>query len=98
VFRAARHLFVRWLLRKHGPVLIVSHAPPRGVGDAASDPYHLGYSAYRWLLDRLRPPLWLHGHTTIASVRDWRDTHGPTTVANVTGSVVVELVQPAAAA
>lgn len=96
VFRAARQLFVRRLLRRHGPVLIVSHAPPRGVGDTASDPYHLGYAAYRWLLNRLRPPLWLHGHTTIAAVKDWRDAYGPTTVANVTGSVVVELVPPGA--
>lgn len=96
VLRAARQLFFRRLLRGRRPVLIVSHAPPRGVGDAASDPYHLGYTAYRWLLDRLHPPLWLHGHTTIATVRDWRDAHGPTTVANVTGSVVVELVPPGA--
>jgi hypothetical protein len=95
VFRAARQLLVRRLRRRPGPVLIVSHAPPRGVGDAATDPYHRGYTAYRWLLDRLRPPLWLHGHTTIATVRDWRDACGPTTVANVTGSVVVELVPPA---
>ena len=95
VFRAARQLLVRRLRRRRGPVLIVSHAPPRGVGDTASDPYHLGYAAYRWLLDRTRPPLWLHGHTTIATVKDWRDAHGPTTVANVTGSVVVELVPPA---
>jgi uncharacterized protein len=96
VFRAARQLFVRRLRRDGGPVLFVSHAPPRGVGDAATDPYHLGYAAYRWLLDRVRPPLWLHGHTTIATVKDWRDAHGPTTVANVTGSVVVELVPPSA--
>ena len=57
--------------------------------------YHAGYGAYRFLVDRLRPPLWLHGHTTIATVTDWRDACGPTTVANVTGSVVVELVPPA---
>lgn len=95
VFRAARQLVIRRLRRERGPVLIVSHAPPRGVGDAATDPYHRGYAAYRWLLDRLRPPLWLHGHTTIATVTDWRDACGPTTVANVTGSVVVELVPPA---
>jgi Icc-related predicted phosphoesterase len=94
VFRAARQLFVRRLRNDDGPVLVVSHAPPRGVGDAASDPYHVGYAAYRWLLDRLRPPLWLHGHTTPASVKDWRDTSGSSTVANVTGSVVVELVPP----
>jgi hypothetical protein len=96
VLRATRQIFFRRLFRRHGPVLIVSHAPPRGVGDTASDPYHLGYAAYRWLLDRLRPPLWLHGHTTIAAVADWRDEHGPTTVANVTGSVIVELLPPGA--
>ena len=94
VFRAARQLFVRRLRHGDTPILVMSHAPPRGVGDAASDPYHLGYAAYRWLLDRFRPPLWLHGHTTPASVKDWRDTSGSSTVANVTGSVVVELVPP----
>jgi uncharacterized protein len=98
VLRAGRQLLVRRLRRGSRPVLCVSHAPPRGVGDAASDPYHLGYAAYRWLLDRLRPPLWLHGHVTPASVRDWRDACGPTTVANVTGSVIVELVPPPASA
>ena len=96
VIRAAWRLALRRLLGRGGPVLIVSHAPPRGVGDTASDPYHLGYAAYRWLLDRIRPPLWLHGHTTIAAVKDWRDACGPTTVANVTGSVVFELVPPGA--
>jgi hypothetical protein len=98
VLRAVWRLGLRRLLGRGGPVLIVSHAPPRGVGDTASDPYHLGYAAYRWLLDRIRPPLWLHGHTTIAAVKDWRDAYGPTTVANVTGSVVVELIPPGATA
>ena len=79
------------------PILVVSHAPPRGVGDAAADPYHVGYSGYRWLLERHQPPLWLHGHTNPASVRDWRDGLGPSMVANVTGSALVELLPPAAA-
>ena len=94
VIRAARSLVVRRLRGPTTPVLVVSHAPPRGVGDAAADPYHLGYAGYRWLLERLRPPLWLHGHTTPASVSDWRERFGMTMVANVTGSVVVELVPP----
>ena len=59
-----------------------------------SDPYHVGFAAYRWLLERLRPPLWLHGHTTPATVTDWRDRLGDSMVINVTGSVVVELVPP----
>ena len=84
---------LRRLLRPR-PTLIVSHVPPLGAGDGP-DRYHHGERAYRWLLRRLRPPLWLHGHTTLASVADWRETHGPTTLVNVTGSVLVEIVPPA---
>jgi hypothetical protein len=32
----------------------------------------------------------------VASIRDWRDACGPTTVANVTGAVLVELLPPTA--
>ncbi|MEO8438046.1 MAG: metallophosphoesterase [Chloroflexota bacterium] len=94
VVRLARSLVGQRLRGRRSPILVLSHAPPRGVGDTASDPYHVGYAGYRWLLDRLRPPLWLHGHTTIASVVDWREQHGTSVVANVTGSVVIELVPP----
>ena len=87
-------LGLRGLRGRSAPVLVLSHAPPRGVGDRASDPYHVGYRGYRWLLERLRPPLWLHGHTTRASVPDWRAALGTSIVANVTGSVLVELVPP----
>lgn len=82
----------RMLLRPR-PILVTSHVPPRGAGDGP-DRYHHGEEAYRWLLGRLRPPLWLHGHTTVASVPDWRCRVGPTTVANVTGSVLVEVMPP----
>jgi hypothetical protein len=98
VIRASRSLALRRLLGRSAPVLVLSHAPPRGVGDHAANRYHLGYAAYRWLLERLRPPLWLHGHVDPANIADWRTSHGPTMVANVTGSVVVELVPPTAAA
>jgi hypothetical protein len=98
VIRAWRSLFVRRLLGRRSAVLVLSHAPPRGVGDHAANPYHLGYAAYRWLLERLRPPLWLHGHVNPATIADWREPHGASMVANVTGSVVVELVPPVAVA
>lgn len=94
VMRAVASLMAERLRGREAPLLILSHAPPRGVGDAAADPYHVGYAAYRWLLDRVRPPLWLHGHTTLASVVDWREEIGASTVANVTGSILVELVPP----
>ena len=53
--------------------------------------YHVGFAGYRVIADRLRPPLWLHGHTNPAAQAGWRTTCGPTTVVNVTGSVLVEL-------
>ena len=87
--------FLGWLRGRRGPLLVVSHAPPEGAGDGADD-YHRGFAGYRWLLDRVRPPLWLHGHTTVASVDDLVVRAGPSTVVNVTGAIVVELVPPAA--
>jgi Icc-related predicted phosphoesterase len=78
------------------PLIVASHIPPRGAGDVATDDYHIGSPAYRWLLDRLRPPLWLHGHTPLAGVREWIVTSGATTIVNVTGAVLVELVPPEA--
>ena len=97
VLRAEVGLLRRGPRARSAPILVLSHAPPRGVGDAAADPYHVGYAGYRWLLERHEPPLWLHGHTNPASVSDWRDGLGPSMVANVTGSALVELLPPAQA-
>ena len=95
VFRAEAGLWRRGPRGRGAPILVISHAPPRGIGDAATDAYHLGYAGYRWLLERREPPLWLHGHTNPASVTDWRDSFGSSVVANVTGSTLVELRPPA---
>lgn len=74
------------------PLLLVTHAAPRGLNDA-SDHAHRGFVAFRWLLDRLRPPLWLHGHTSL--VRRGIDgrciRHDGTMLVNVTGATLVEL-------
>jgi predicted phosphodiesterase len=85
----------RRLLRSSGPCLVFSHVPPLNVGDTPTDHYHRGFAAYRFLLDRVAPPLWLHGHTTMAARETWQEQHGPTVLANVTGSILVELL-PAA--
>jgi Calcineurin-like phosphoesterase len=77
-----------------GPLVVISHAPPRGIGDRAADPYHVGFGGYRWLLERTRPVLWLHGHVPPASVEGWKVEHDGTPVVNVTGSVLVEIVPP----
>ena len=92
--RLARRALVARLSGRTGPLLVISHAPPAGAGDTPADPYHAGFGAYRWLMDRLRPPVWLHGHTTTASVPALLVHAGPTTLVNVTGAVVLELVPP----
>lgn len=81
------------LTRPADPLLVISHAAPEGAGDAP-DVYHRGFPAYRTLLERLRPPVWLHGHTTTASVDSLVVRSGRTTLVNVTGAVLVELVPP----
>jgi hypothetical protein len=90
-WRQAAGAVVRTLADRGGPLLMVSHAPPHGAGDVAEDPFHAGFAAYRWLARRLRPPLWLHGHTPVAAAREWSCSVGPTTYLNVTGAALVEL-------
>ena len=76
------------------PMIVVSHAPPFAAGDVPTDNYHRGFKGYRWLLDRLQPRLWLHGHTPLASAQEWQVQVGYTTVVNVTGAVIIDLLPP----
>jgi hypothetical protein len=85
------------LLAHSEPVILMSHVPPLGAGDVPSDPYHRGFKGYAWLLGMARPQLWLHGHTPMASTRDWHIRINGTEVVNVTGAVVIELLPPGAA-
>lgn len=77
------------------PLLVLSHAAPRDLNDA-SDHAHRGFTSFRWLAERIRPPLWLHGHTSL--VRRGVDartvTHGGTLFVNVTGATLIELTAP----
>ncbi|MEP7360409.1 MAG: metallophosphoesterase [Chloroflexota bacterium] len=76
--------------------IVVSHVPPRGLGDVPQDHYHRGFAAYRWLARRLQPRLWIHGHSALAAVPSWRQDWGDTTLVNATGAVLVELTTKAA--
>ena len=76
------------------PLIILSHVPPSGLGDTPEDPFHRGFVAYRWLLRWLSPIAWLHGHTALAGSADWRTEWRDTTLANVTGAVLIEIGDP----
>jgi hypothetical protein len=77
------------------PVLVISHAAPRGLNDA-DDMAHRGFTAFRWLLRRLAPPLWIHGHTALVrrGIDGRTARSGPTLLVNVTGATLIELVPP----
>jgi hypothetical protein len=64
--------------------VLITHAPPRGVGDGEDLP-HRGFAALTGLAGRLRVPLLLHGHVHPygAAVPDL--SMGATTVRNVVG-------------
>lgn len=83
--------FGLWLrLRGARPEILLSHVPPRGVGDVPEDHYHRGFAAYRWLWRRLTPQLWIHGHSALSAVPGWRQDWGGTTFVNATGAVLIE--------
>jgi uncharacterized protein len=83
--------------RSLSPLIVVTHAPPRGINDD-TDVAHRGFTAFRWLASRLHPPLWLHGHTAL--VRRGLDARATrvegTLFYNCTGATLLELVEPAA--
>ena len=49
------------LLRTKGVDIVITHAPPRGLGDR-DDPAHRGFEALVRLIDRWKPAYLLHGH------------------------------------
>ena len=58
----ARYIRKLWFrLWRLGVDLVVTHAPPRHVGDA-EDPCHRGFRAFRKLLNTYQPRYMVHGH------------------------------------
>jgi hypothetical protein len=82
-------------LRRAGPLLVVTHAPPRDVNDD-DDLAHRGFVSFRWLAHRLGPPLWLHGHTALVrrGIDDRMARHNGTVFYNCTGATLIELMPP----
>jgi len=87
--RRARRL-ARRARRRGGLDLLLTHAPPLGLGDE-DDPAHRGFASFHWLAGRLRPALLLHGHIHPYG-RERPDRRvGETLVVNVVPSRMVEV-------
>ena len=78
--------------RKYGRYLdiLVTHAPPFGVGDGP-DLCHRGFKCFLDFMDKYQPKYLLHGHIHLDDQNANRITqHGATTVINVYGSYMLD--------
>ena len=77
--------------RSTGPVdVLLTHAPPRGLGDAEDGP-HIGIEALHKVLERLEPSWHLHGHIHPYGMTMPDRQVGPTTIRNVIPWMVVDI-------
>ena len=84
---------IRWgrLLGRPPPRVFVTHSPPLGLGDR-EDMAHVGFEPFLGLIDRHKPPLWLHGHVHLYGPDQQRVTgRGGTKVVNVFGHRILEV-------
>ncbi len=84
---------LRWKLWRHkGVDIVVTHAPPKGVGDM-DDIAHRGFESLLKLIDKYHPQYLLHGHTHLGYGTDQtrvREYNG-TKVINVCQKYVLEI-------
>ena len=72
-----------WQLWRHkGVDIVVTHAPPLGVGDG-NDPAHQGFAALLELIDKYHPKYLIHGHVHLNYGSD------PTRVRKYNGTQVI---------
>ena len=87
----------RRLLKEAGEVdVLLTHAPPLGLGDE-SDPPHVGISALHGVLETLRPSWHLHGHIHPYGMHKPDRQLGPTTIRNVIPWQLID-IEPRSAA
>lgn len=80
------------LWRWGAPDIVVTHAPPKGLGDA-EDAAHQGFEALRAFLDKYRPEYLLHGHVHLRYSQHQQRvrTYEGTTLINATERYELEI-------
>ncbi len=90
----ARRLEARWRLRRlrrRGTIdVLVTHSPPRDLGDMP-DAAHRGFASFHRLVNQLKPQFMLHGHIHPHGFEK-PDRHlGDSTIVNVVPYAVIEV-------
>jgi predicted phosphodiesterase len=86
----ARRAWWRRVRDGRGVDVLLTHAPPAGVGDG-SDPPHQGFRALHRLTARLQPAVLLHGHIHPHGTPPAGHRLGRTMVRNVVGRHLLEI-------
>ena len=83
------------LLRTGGVDIVVTHAPPRGLGDG-EDPAHWGFASLVELLDKYHPRYLVHGHVHMSYGADTPRVreYGDTTLINACERFELEIPDP----
>ncbi len=83
---------LRRQIRKHkGFDILVTHAPPFGIGDG-KDLCHQGFKTFNHLLDKYQPKFMLHGHMHLNYGRQQRIyTYNKTTIVNGFGYYILDI-------
>ena len=76
--------------------VLLTHAPPLGLGDDETDPSHVGISALHGVIETLRPTWHLHGHIHPYGMHKPDRQLGATTIRNVIPWDVID-VEPRSA-
>ena len=84
---------LRWEIARYGGVdIVLTHAPPKGVGDG-EDRAHQGFESFLTLMDTYKPRYLLHGHVHMnygMHFQREREYHG-TQVINVCEKYIIDI-------
>jgi Icc-related predicted phosphoesterase len=79
------------LIHKRFVDILVTHAPPRGIGDR-EDICHRGFKAFLWFMRAFKPKYLLHGHVHLYDLNAVRKSqYADTTIINVYDHFVLEI-------
>ena len=80
----------RAVKKAHGVDIVLTHCPPKGLGDA-DDYAHRGFESFLPMLDRWKPKVLVHGHVHLRYGIPRELSYNGTRIINASGRFVLEM-------